>query len=268
VDLEYIFGELSNSDGEFPLDYPAAAASSVPFNIVATNALNGQAHYFDMSDIEQDDYDAIKASSCVPAVNKPFFVNGIPYYDGGISDPIPIVKCFEEGCDRVVLIMTRPRDYQRTPQKDEVIAIIDDVNIPNERKKLKIKELDHGRVWNRMLKEIYPQLRSARYLAVYYDPSDDALVEKVKQANSLINEGKYEEAYSLVEKYKDDSRAANVLGVSLMMQKKFEEAMPWLKKAAEGGCEAALENIAAINAEYEYEAKQARIIEEYLKTLE
>lgn len=122
VDLEYIFGELSNSDGEFPLDYPAAAASSVPFNIVATNALNGQAHYFDMSDIEQDDYDAIKASSCVPAVNKPFFVNGIPYYDGGISDPIPIVKCFEEGCDRVVLIMTRPRDYQRTPQKDEVIA--------------------------------------------------------------------------------------------------------------------------------------------------
>ena len=154
------------------------------------------------------------------------------------------------------------------PQKDEVIAIIDDVNIPNERKKLKIKELDHGRVWNRMLKEIYPQLRSARYLAVYYDPSDDALVEKVKQANSLINEGKYEEAYSLVEKYKDDSRAANVLGVSLMMQKKFEEAMPWLRKAAEGGCEAAQVNIETINAEYEYEAKQARIIEDYLKTLE
>lgn len=154
------------------------------------------------------------------------------------------------------------------PQKDEVIAIIDDVNIPNERKKLKIKELDHSRVWNRMLKEIYPQLRSARYLAVYYDPSDDALVEKVKQANSLINEGKYEEAYSLVEKYKDDSRAANVLGVSLMMQKKFEEAMPWLKKAAEGGCEAAQVNIETINAEYEYEAKQARIIEDYLKTLE
>lgn len=154
------------------------------------------------------------------------------------------------------------------PQKDEVIAIIDDVNIPNERKKLKIKELDHGRVWNRMLKEIYPQLRSARYLAVYYDPSDDALVEKVKQASSLINEGKYEEAYSLVEKYKDDSRAANVLGVSLMMQKKFEEAMPWLKKAAEGGCEAAQVNIETINAEYEYEAKQARIIEDYLKTLE
>lgn len=154
------------------------------------------------------------------------------------------------------------------PKKDEVIAIIDDSNIPNERKKLKIEEIDNGWVWHRMLKDIYPQLRSARYLAVYYDPADDTLVEKVQQANALINEGKYEEAHALVKEYKDDTRAANVLGVSLMMQKKFEEAMPWLKKAAEGGCEAAQVNIETINAEYEYEAKQARIIEDYLKTLE
>ena len=27
VDLEYIFGELSNSGGEYPLDFPAAIAS-------------------------------------------------------------------------------------------------------------------------------------------------------------------------------------------------------------------------------------------------
>ena len=72
----------------------------------------------------------------------------------------------------------------------------------------------------------------------------------------------------LLEHFKDDTRAANVLGVSLMMQKKFEEAMHWLKKAAEGGCEAAQVNIETIKAEYEYEAKQARIIEDYLKTLE
>ena len=154
------------------------------------------------------------------------------------------------------------------PKKDEVIAIIDDSNIPNESKKLKIEEIDNGWVWHRMLKDIYPHLRSARYLAVYYDPADDALVEKVQQANALINEGKYEEAHALVKEYKDDTRAANVLGVSLMMQKKFEDAMPWLKKAAEGGCEAAQVNIETIKAEYEYEAKQARIIEYYLKTLE
>lgn len=153
-------------------------------------------------------------------------------------------------------------------EKDAVIAIIDDENIPNERKKLRIEAMDHGWVWHKMLKEIYPHLRSARYLAVYYDSTDDALVEKVKQANGLIDEGKYEEAYVLVKEYGDDSRAANVLGVSLMMQKKFEEAMPWLKKAAEGGCKAAQKNIEVINAEYEYEAAQAKIIEDYLKKFE
>lgn len=131
VDLEYIFGELSNSDGEFPLDYQAAASRNIPFTVVATNALNGQAHYFDMSDIEQDDYDAIKASSCVPAVNRPFFVNGIPYYDGGLSDPIPLLKCFDDGCDRVVLILTRPKDYQRSPQKDEIFARLIEEEYPH-----------------------------------------------------------------------------------------------------------------------------------------
>lgn len=149
--------------------------------------------------------------------------------------------------------------------KEEVIAIIDDESIPYERKKLRIEELDNGWVWNRMLNEIYPHLRSARYLAVYYDPTDDRLVEKVQQANALIKEGRYEDAYGIVKGYEDDSRAANVIGVSLMMQKKFEEAMPWLQKAKDGGCEAAAKNIEAIGAEYEYEAKQAEIIEEYLK---
>lgn len=153
-------------------------------------------------------------------------------------------------------------------EKDAVIAIIDDKDIPNERKKLRIEELDNGWVWDRMLKEIYPHLRSARYLAVYYDSTDDVLVEKIRKANELINEGKYEEAYQLAEAYKEDPRAANAIGVSLMMQKKFEEALPWLEKAKERGCEAAAANIESIKAEYEYEARQAQIIEEYLKKFE
>lgn len=27
-------------------------------------------------------------------------VGGVPYYDGGMSDPIPLEKCFEAGCDK------------------------------------------------------------------------------------------------------------------------------------------------------------------------
>ena len=37
-----------------------------------------------------------------------------------MSDPIPLEKCFEAGCDKVVLILTRPKDYERDPRKDEI----------------------------------------------------------------------------------------------------------------------------------------------------
>lgn len=49
-----------------------------------------------------------------------------------------------------------------------------------------------------------------------------------------------------------------------MMQKKFEEAMPWFEKARETGCPSAQKNIDAINAEYTYEAQQRNEIKEYL----
>ena len=119
-----------------------------------------------------------------------------------------------------------------------------------------------------MLKEIYPHLRCARYLAVYYDSTDDKLVDIINKSNGMIEEGKYEEAYDLVIGHKDDPRAANAIGVSLMMQKKFEEAMPWLEKAKEGGCEAAGKNVDSINAEYAHEEQQKKDIEEYLKKYE
>ena len=120
VDLEYAYGELSNEGGEYPLDFRAAMDNPAEFKIVATNALTGKARYFDKTDMSQDDYGAIKASSCVPAVNRPYCVDGTEYYDGGIADPIPLELCFRAGCDKVVLILTRPKDFERDPKKDRL----------------------------------------------------------------------------------------------------------------------------------------------------
>lgn len=152
--------------------------------------------------------------------------------------------------------------------KDRVLEIIDDETIPSELKKDKIKWIDKGKTWKIMLDEIYPQLRCARYLAVYYDSTDDSAVEIINKANTLIREGKYAEAYELVKPVDDDMRAYNTIGVSFMMQGEFEEAMKWFEKALEGNCPSAQKNMDAINAEYEYEAGQRAAIEEYLKKYE
>ena len=153
-------------------------------------------------------------------------------------------------------------------EKDEVIAIIDDQNLSSEAKKSKIKQIEYGKVWLMLMNEVYPYLRSVKYHAEYYDTTADALTQKVKQANEQIQKGGYQEAYTILEPFKDDVRAANTIGVALMMQGQFEEALPWFQKAQEAGVEAAQKNIDSINAEFEYEAKQKQIIEDYLKKFE
>lgn len=118
LDLDYIYGTLSNSGGENPLDYESLMKSSTDFLAVATNAKTGETKYFDKRDLHQDDYSVLKASSAIPFVCHPYAVDGVPYYDGALGDTIPIEKAFAWGCDKVVLILTKPKDILRTPDKD------------------------------------------------------------------------------------------------------------------------------------------------------
>ena len=141
VNLEYVYGELSNSYGECPLDFQAVMDNPAEFKIVATDSLSGLPHYFDKTDMAQDDYGAIKASSCVPAANQPYYVHGTRYFDGGMSDPIPVRKCFEDGCTKVVLVLTRPRDFQRSQKKDRAVTNILKVKYPEAAKTMSRRAL-------------------------------------------------------------------------------------------------------------------------------
>ncbi|MBR2571369.1 MAG: patatin family protein [Clostridia bacterium] len=148
-DLEYIYGELSNSGGEDPLDYPAMSASGKRGCIVATDAGTGLPVYFDLRVMRQDDYGAVKASSCIPVLARAYRWRGRKLYDGGISDPIPFAKCFEQGCDRVVVVLTRPKDARRDPKKDAGFARLLSVTHPAAAKALKAR----AQTYNRELEE-------------------------------------------------------------------------------------------------------------------
>ena len=124
VDMDYVYGTLSHADGENPLDYPALRDNPMEFLVVATDALTGRAKYFHKGDIRQDGYDILKASSAIPFVCRPYTVQGTPYFDGAVGDPVPIQKAFELGCDRVVLILTKPEGEIRQSGKDEKIAAL------------------------------------------------------------------------------------------------------------------------------------------------
>lgn len=124
IDLRYVYGTLSNSDGENPLDYPAMVRSGKTLQVVATLAESGSPFYFGLDDFHQDDYRPLDASSCIPVINKPVEINGIKFFDGAFSDPIPVQKAFDDGCDKVVVILTRPKNFYRDPAKDKMTALL------------------------------------------------------------------------------------------------------------------------------------------------
>ncbi len=124
IDLDYVYGSLSNRGGENPLDFGTFEKSSAQMKVVALNALDGSTIYFGKSDMMQDDYKILKASSCIPVVCRPYFVDGVPCYDGGLADPVPLKKALEDGCDRAVVILTKPRDFLRSQRSDMRLARI------------------------------------------------------------------------------------------------------------------------------------------------
>ncbi len=124
VDMDYVYGTLSNSNGESPLNYSALQDNPMELWVVATDAVTGEAEYFNKKDFKQDDYSVLKASSSIPLVCKSYMVQGKAYYDGGLGDPVPIQKAFELGCDKVVLILTKPENQVRNSVKENKIAAL------------------------------------------------------------------------------------------------------------------------------------------------
>ncbi|OUQ60721.1 hypothetical protein B5E56_06080 [Flavonifractor sp. An112] len=114
-------------------------ASSMELCIVACDAETGEVKYFGKDDIQQDDYSILKASSAIPFVCHPYEVKRHLYYDGALGDPIPIKKAFQMGCDRVVLILSKPKNLFRQPGKDPSFAKRIERRYPKAAKQLRLR---------------------------------------------------------------------------------------------------------------------------------
>lgn len=110
LDLDFlihrVFRELD------PLDVEAIRKSKTKFYIISTNCETGRVVYFDAH--KDPILNALKASAALPiAYRQPVVIDGHSYIDGGISDPIPIQKAIDEGCDEIVVLLTRPEGYRK-----------------------------------------------------------------------------------------------------------------------------------------------------------
>lgn len=113
IDLDYPYTVLSGPDGEDPVDLAAFNASSARYEVVVTDAATGEPVYYDKSAMKDGNFDVIKASCAVPGACRPYPVHGRPGFDGGVADPVPYKRALEQGCDALVVLLTRPAEFCR-----------------------------------------------------------------------------------------------------------------------------------------------------------
>ena len=121
LDLDYIYTTLTKDGGEDPLNFDVMRSHNCDFYIVTTDAQTGKTKYLDYKNIVRNDYYELKASSCIPIVCPVVEKNGAKFYDGGLSDPIPVRKAFADGCDKVVITLTLPKDYRKPHKAPEFL---------------------------------------------------------------------------------------------------------------------------------------------------
>ena len=118
MNLRYIYEDLSLPGKEDPFDAAAFLSSPCDMVFVATDAETGEPVYFPKDSVKVGDLTVLEATAALPIACRPVRFGGRYYFDGGISDPIPYEKAFEMGADKVVVILTKPRDTIRDPKKD------------------------------------------------------------------------------------------------------------------------------------------------------
>ena len=95
-----------------PFDDETFMASKTAFYATITNMQTGQAEYVRLHST-WDQMDVIRASASLPIISRPVKWQGQKYLDGGLADNIPLDKCLELGCDKVIIVLTRPLGYVR-----------------------------------------------------------------------------------------------------------------------------------------------------------
>lgn len=115
-DLDYVYGTLSVTGGEDPVDYDAFFNAGQTLITVATRADNGKPQYFTNADFHTDDLSPLKGSCAIPGVCKPYKVGDSLYFDGGVADPVPVEKALADGCDRLLVVLTKPLDFVKKPE--------------------------------------------------------------------------------------------------------------------------------------------------------
>lgn len=112
--LEFSYETIPNE--LVPFDYDTFAAYPGGVEAVVTNLDTGKAEYMEVPRRDEK-FLLLQATCALPLMFPIYYLDGKPYLDGGVADAIPYRRALEQGCDRVVVLLTKPRSFVRGAEK-------------------------------------------------------------------------------------------------------------------------------------------------------
>lgn len=170
---DFIFGELAHEIA--PYDYEAFYNSS-DFYVGASDCKTGESEFFHTNTLEKKEFMAVlKASGSLPFISPIVQYKGKEYLDGGLTNSIPYDLAFKQGTEKVVVVLTRPRGYEKSKMK------------PNKickwyfRKHPKIYEalINRASLYNESIKKLRELENEGKVYVIY--PPEDLKVSRVER---------------------------------------------------------------------------------------
>lgn len=113
--MDFLFDEIPNNI--VPFDFNTFAVSNEKFLIGTIDCHTGKALYYNKQEHGKDILKIIRASSSLPFIAPPVEYDGRVLLDGGLVDPIPIKKAFNDGNQKNVVIMTKSNNQRLQPSR-------------------------------------------------------------------------------------------------------------------------------------------------------
>ena len=180
-------------------DIPAFEADPTEFYLACTDIKTGKPVYQQIDHVEDSTLEWFRATGSMPIASTPVEIDGMKLLDGGLVDCIPLQHFQEIGYERNIVILTRPKGYQKTPNKYKWLFKMWYPNYPQ------VAECMARRheMYNAQLQYIEEQAEKGNVLVIYPDhPLEIGRIELDEPKLRAIYQHGREKAQSMLEDVK------------------------------------------------------------------
>ena len=125
---EYIYQQICYPDGALPFNMDTFLANPATTRVATFNATRGEERWFSKEDMSTLDTlgPIVRASSTLPILMPPVEIDGDTYVDGalGPNGGLPFDQPLREGYRKLLVVLTRPRDFVKDPMPASVGALL------------------------------------------------------------------------------------------------------------------------------------------------